>query len=325
VPVAVSAVTLVSGSEDLLVSRAVTAVVREIAASEPDGQVEVRDIEAGAFADADLLDMASLSLFGGARVVVVRGADALEDAHRDGLLGFAADPLPGLWLVVVHPGGVKGKRLVDGLTAAGATVVTCPAPTRRGERLEFIEAEAAFHGGSITPAAARLLLETVGADLRELSITVAQLLSDNGGSIDEAVVTGYQRGRAETRGFDVADAVLAGDVRGALALLGSALDTGTAPVLVTSAMASGVRDIARVRGAGQGGGHSRSLARALGMPMWKVDKALTAAQGWTDDGLARALLRTAQADAEVKGAAADPAYALTTAVIDIGRLKHAAR
>jgi DNA polymerase-3 subunit delta len=316
-------VTLVTGSEDLLVSRAVGAVVRATSHGEPDGELEVRDIEAGAFDDSDLLDLQSPSLFGGARVVVVRGGDVLEESHRDALVRYAGDPLPGVVVVVVHPGGPKGKRLVDGLTAAGATVVTCAAPTRRGERLEFVESEARVLGGQITPGAARLLLETVGADLRDLSMTVAQLLSDNGGVIDEAVVHGYHRGRAETRGFDVADATLSGDVRGALALLGSALDTGTAPVLVTSALASGVRDIARVRGAGQGGsgGNPAGMARALGMPPWKVQKALAASEGWTDDALARALLRTAEADAAVKGAGADPAYALTRAVIDVGRLR----
>src|SRR3712207_7848035 len=52
------------------------------------------------------------------------------------------------------------------------------------------------------------------------------------------------------------------------------------------------------------------LARELGMPAWKIDRVRQQLRGWTDDALADALQAVAEADAAVKGAGDDPAYAL---------------
>jgi DNA polymerase-3 subunit delta len=51
--------------------------------------------------------------------------------------------------------------------------------------------------------------------------------------------------------------------------------------------------------------------------VWKVRKAQTWVRGWHPDRLAAAVQTVAQADAEVKGAAADPAAALERAVLAV--------
>ena len=63
-----------------------------------------------------------------------------------------------------------------------------------------------------------------------------------------------------------------------------------------------------------GPGDPFKLAPALGMPAWKVKRARTQAHGWTEAGLQHALGIVATLNADVKGAAADPAYALESAV-----------
>jgi len=50
------------------------------------------------------------------------------------------------------------------------------------------------------------------------------------------------------------------------------------------------------------------------MPPWKVKRARGQIQGWTEAGLQRALGIVATLNADVKGNAADPAYALESAV-----------
>lgn len=306
---------LLLGDEELLVSRAVASVVGAARAADPGA--EAQEVEA-ASADLSLLvDLASPSLFGGLRVVVVRGAQDLAEPVRDALAAWVGDPAPDVVLVVAHSGVTKGKRLLDALRAAGADVRPCVRLTKAGERAELVQAEVRAAGRSITAGACRALVEAVGGDLRELVSAVSQLIADSGGSslIDEEVVARSHRGRAETTGFQVADAAIAGDAPAALALLRAGLGTGTADLLVVSALASGVRDLARVRGAG--GGAPGALARQLGMPPWKVEKAQRAARGWTDDGLAEALLAVAVADEDVKGAAVDSAYALERAVLTV--------
>ena len=128
-------------------------------------------------------------------------------------------------------------------------------------------------------------------------------------------------GRAETTGFQIADAAVSGDAAGALALLRAALDTGTPDLLVVSALASGLRELASVRGAG--GASAGAVAKQLGLPPWKVEKAQRAARGWSDEGLSEALRAVAHGDEQVKGAGVVPAYALERAVLAVARARGA--
>jgi DNA polymerase-3 subunit delta len=307
--------TLLLGDEELLVSRAVARVRAAALAADP--QADVRELAADAVDDAVLWDLASPSLFGGMRVVVVRDAQELAEGSRDGLIRYAADPTDGVLLVVAHSGVQKGKRLVDALQAAGARVQRCPRVTRPAERLEFVQAEIRAAGRGVTVGACRALVDAVGSDLRELAGAAAQLVADlpGAGAIDEAAVARFHRGRAETTGFQVADAALGGDAPAALALLRHSADTGTADLLVVSALASGLRELARVRGAG--GGDAAGIARQLGLPPWKVDKALRVARGWSDGALSLAVQAVAVADEMVKGASAAPGYAVERAVLAV--------
>ena len=313
--------TLVLGDEELLVSRAIAGIVA--AARGFDAGADVVETAAEGVDEGFLLELSSPSLFGGVRVVVVRGAQELAEEARDALAGLALDPLPEVVLVVAHSGVPKGKRLVDALQAAGADVVRCPRVTRPAERLEFVQGEVRRAGRSITAGACRALVDAVGSDLRELAAAVGQLLADapDGGPVDEATVARSHRGRAETTGFQIADAAVGGDAPGALALLRSALDTGTADLLVVSALASGLRELAAVRGAG--GASSGAVARQLGLPPWKVEKAQRGARGWSDEGLSLAVRAVAHADELVKGAGAVPAYALEAAVLTVARARTA--
>ncbi|MDX6288066.1 MAG: polymerase subunit delta [Frankiales bacterium] len=219
-------------------------------------------------------------------------------------------------MVVVHAGGNKGKALLKELAERNAVRVECPRITKYRDRLEFVQREVRRAGGAITEPAARAILEAVGSDLRELAMACAQLVSDTGGNIDVDAVVRYHGTPAEVTGFAVADAAVDGDTSAALAQLRWALATGVSPVLVTSALAGGVRQIARVASATRGA-RTADLARDLGMPPWKVERVQRQARGWGPDGIAVALAAIADADAAVKGAGVDPAYALERVVLTI--------
>jgi len=305
-----SPVRVVHGEEEFLRAQAVSAVVRE--ARRRDQDCDVRELAASQLTSGDLFDLLSPSLFAQVRVVVI------ADAHEAGkeivaqILGYAADPLEEICVVVVHPGGARNKGLLEGLRAAGAAVVDCPRMSRAEERMSFLRGEVQAAGGSIDPAAAAGLLDAVGTDLRELAATAAQLVSDTGGRVDVAAVQRYHRGRAEVSGFSVADRAVVGDRGGALEALRWALSVGVPHVIVADALADGVRSVGQVSSAGRVG--SNELARALGMPPWKVDKARRQARGWSERGLRRAIGVVADLNAEVKGTVADPGYALERAI-----------
>jgi DNA polymerase-3 subunit delta len=131
-------------------------------------------------------------------------------------------------------------------------------------------------------------------------------------------VEALQQGRVETSGFDVADAVFEGQTDKALVTLRRALESGVDPVLIVTALANTIRTMAKVSGASRGQ-NAFALASSLGLPPWQIDKARRQLGGQTPATLARATVLLAQTDAEIKGAAADPRYALERTVVAISR------
>ncbi|MEU8248482.1 DNA polymerase III subunit delta [Nonomuraea sp. NPDC048916] len=301
-------VTLVVGDEELLAERAVSVVVA--AARAGDAGAEVHDLVGSKVTQGELTQLTSPSLFGDRTVVVIRSAqDLVKDVIAE-VVTYAANPSDDAVLVLAHPGGVKGKALVDGLKKAKAQVVTVNKVTKAGERLDFVKGEIKRAGRAISADAAQALLDAVGNDLRELAAACSQLMFDTEQkTIDVTAVARYHKGRAEVTGFNVADSAIEGRLGEALEQLRWALGTGVAPVLLVSALAGGLRSIAKVGGAPRNlrGGQ---LASHLGMPPWKIDRVKRQLNGWGPEGLSRAIQAVAEADEQVKGGGADPAYAL---------------
>ena len=300
---------VVAGEEELLRARAVAAVRAAVLGRHPDA--EVHELAAPGLLPGELADVLAPSLFGGHRLVVVTGVQECAAALADALTGYTKDPDPDLTLVVVHNGGKRNEALLKAFTSAGAAVDECP-KLRQGELPQFVRNEVRTLGGRITPDAAAALVDAVGTDLRQLSAAAGQLVSDFGGSIDADTVARFHRGQAEVSGFDIAERTLVGDWRGSLELLRWALERGVAHVLIADAIADGVRTAARVSSLSTS--NPGDLARALKLPPWKVKKAQAQARGWSIEGLQQALGVAAELNADVKGVAASPDYALERAI-----------
>ena len=173
---------------------------------------------------------------------------------------------PWWWCTVA---GQKGKGLLDKLRAQAVDVVDCPA-VKAWELPQFVSAEAKRSGVSIDSGASQALVDAVGHDLRSLAAAVRQLVADGeGGPVTAEHVRQYFGGRSEVTSFAVADAALAGRTGLAMEQLRWALATGVAPVLVTSALAAGVRGLGKLITAA-GGLREADLAREVGVPPWKL-------------------------------------------------------
>jgi DNA polymerase-3 subunit delta len=273
-------------------------------------------VAAATLAPGELASLVSPSLFGGARAVVIRG---IQDAGKDvaaELERYAASPAPDTMVVLTHAGGARGKTLLTALTGTAARVIRCPRISRADERMEFVRAEFRRLGRKAGQGGVRALIDAVGTDLSELAAACAQLTEDIPGAIDQPAVARYYRGRAEASGFSVADRAVEGRLGDALEQLRWALATGVAPVLISSALAQGVRALGKVAAVPRGRS-SEALAGQLGLPPWKIDRVRRQLNGWNGDGVARALRAVAEADAQVKGEGASAGYALERAVCSI--------
>ena len=247
-------------------------------------------------------------MFGTLRVLIIRQAQELGRSLREAVASYIASPAPDACLAVTISGNAS-KRIPDAMAKAGAATVKA-AKIKPSERVGFVVAEAQRHRQRLNGTVAAAILDAVGPDLGELAAAVAQLAQ--AGRIDEAAVHRFHRGRAETTGFQVSDAALAGDLPQALALLRSALDSGTASVLVASAVASGLRDIARVAAAG-----GPSSPATVGMVDWKFRRVRPLSGRGATPRFAAAITAAARADEQIKGGGVDDVYALERLLIDV--------
>src|SRR5829696_6512910 len=254
-------VVLVTGKEEFLSERTVGSVRDAVRAHDP--EAEIGEAAASDLTLATLGEMAAPSLFSTTRCVVVRGLENLPDESVAGLLDYAGAPADDIALVLVHGGGPKGSGVLSKLRKLAAVTEVKSEEIKKSELTGFVTSEFASHGATIAHDASAFLVTAVGQDLRSLAAAAHQLCNDFPGepiSVDK--VKRYFGGRAEATSFAVADAAFSGRREAALEELRWALDGGTATVLITSAMASSARSLARYLGAARGA-RDNDLARDL--------------------------------------------------------------
>ena len=132
---------LVLGDEELLVERAVAAVLRQARKRAGTVDVPVDRMRAGEVSTSELAELLSPSLFAEERVVVLEAAgEAGKDAAAL-IAEAAADLPPGTMLVVVHSGGGRAKALTDQLKKLEAQVHPCARIAKASERADFVRKE----------------------------------------------------------------------------------------------------------------------------------------------------------------------------------------
>ncbi|MCW2497126.1 DNA polymerase III subunit delta [Jatrophihabitans sp.] len=298
------------GDEELLVTRGISAVAARLRATSPD--LEESERAGSEIEGPELHEMLGPSLFGDARLLVIRAGQDVRTAALAVLGPYLQSPVEGTTIVLHHLGGAKGKAVLEAARKGKALEIGCAKLTRPDERLDFVANEVRRAGGRIGTDALNALVDAVGSDLRELAATAAQLVSDSGGEVTLEIVRDFHKGRAEVSGFAVSDLTVVGNEAGALEALRFAVDVGVPHVVIADALADGIRTIARVASAGRGDAYA--LASTLGMPPWKVKRAQGQSRGWSEPGVRQALGVVAGLNADVKGAAADPNYALERAI-----------
>jgi len=303
-------VVLVRDGEPVLGDRVLAALLVQARAVDP--EVEVSRLAAATYEAGQLTWLASPSLFGDRRLVIVEGAEAMNDSFLTECLAYLEAPADDVWLVVRHGGGNRGKRLLDALGRTG-TVVACEAVKRESDKVEFVRGDFRRAGRRIDQEAVQALVDAVGSDLRELDAAVRQLLADTTGVVTAATVNRYHAGRVEASGFRVADAALAGDAATAITLARHAIATGTPAVPLVAALAAKLRTLAKV-----GAMRGRSLSAAdIGLAPWQVQRAERELRGWRPESLAEAISAVARADEEVKGLSRDPDFAIERALLRV--------
>jgi DNA polymerase-3 subunit delta len=292
-------VTVVLGEEELLAERAVAdATAAAVERLGPGTTVE--EVRGAALPDGFAMGLATASLFGGGRVVVVQEADALDGPARAAVLALAADPGPATAVVLraVVPG--RQARFFKDVQRHAAVVQV--AKLRPSERASWLRAEVRRLGRKADEAAVAALVDTVGQDLRELAGAVAKLhvAVPPPTVLTAAHVAEYLAQTADRGIFELTDAVFAADPATALDRLDALLDQGEDAIRLLGFLASQLRVLLRV--ADHPGLPAGQVAELLGGATrdWQVKRARAQADRFHPEHLRRALDVIAEADFEIR-------------------------
>lgn len=310
---------LITGNAEFLAdrtrARAASAIVAEQA------ECEVTTVTAAGLGAGEIAGLTSPSLFSSASALVLTELQDLPDVAAQELLAYAAEPSPDVAVVLVHGGGQKGKGVLDKLRALAAVhEVKHEAPKYERDYARWIAAELRDLGATTDEEAATLLVTAVGQDLRALAGAADQLAAsvEKGERVSADVVRRYFGGRADVRGYEIADATIDGRIDLALEHVRWAESAKAAPpVVVIAAVATGLRSLARLSDA-RPGLSDADLARYVGVPPFKLRILRGQLRSWTPRGLGAALDAVARADLEVKSGEADGAFAVERLVLQVG-------
>jgi DNA polymerase III subunit delta len=294
-----SSLVVIFGPEHYLASRAISKIKIDLRAANPD--LEIDEIAEGEYANGLLFSLASPSLFGDARLVVVLGA--AEELSAD-MERYLQEPNPDCTVIIRLPNLVGHNGKFKTKFSKQALNIACEELKRDNEKLAFIAREFQARNVTLEPQAARLLLLAFTNELGELGAACSQLASLGKPKVTKEDVEATFSGRIETNAFKIADAAMAGNAAEAIRLFRHGSATGIDPVALTAALAMRVRQLARLFN------DRNSNAAALGMAPWQVDKARKELAGWTEQELVELVQLVAKTDADVKGAAREPEYSV---------------
>lgn len=233
------------------------------------------------------------SLFEGARLVVVREAEALKTAAIEQIARWAGEESEGARLALVAGKGPKLEKGLAGL--ADVTKVQAPPPW---EVSKWVAQRVRRLGRQMSAEAAQALVEAVGTDLRELDSAIELLCGAVEGTIELPDVGRYFRG-LESQVWTFVDSVLERDRATALRHLHALLAQGENPIGLVAALARQFRTVAMVR---EGDRRPAAvIAKDLGVREGSVKRAFRQSRGFETEDVRRVFRLMADADLALKG------------------------
>lgn len=306
---------LITGKEDFLGVRAMEARRDEALAEQPEAQVH--QLTGSDLSDIPLPEILGGSLLSSHSISVIADIGSTPPEVVPQVIEAARKPPEEVCLILIHDGGVKGKKLLDGLKKAKVPTLTVK-PLTVSNLPGFCQSEAQQLRCRLSRAAAEALIDALGTDLRTLAGAVRQLADDlDGKDIDADHVKRYFNGRADVSAFKIADAVLAGNAAAALEQLRWALHTGAGGPQVTAVLASQFRGLGKYLDLSRKRISKGELASQIEVSPWKLEQFARYARSWSRPAVAEAIRQIAVADQAVKGAAVDADYALERLVLDV--------
>ena len=239
---------LVYGGDSYLNDQTVRGLKHEAQRRYPDAETIELD---AANADHYAFDEAvSPSLLADRAIVIVTNLQNADEKLGDAMVSYCRqackEPADACIVICQHEGGVKGKRLVEQLTKAGAYKDAVADLKKPEAKLNFVMQCFERRKRRVEPMAAQQLVAVLGDRTGELAAMVGQLCFDfDDNPMTLARVNQYLTSNPQVDGFRVADLALSGRTADAIIAMRSSVEQGTAPIALIGALAMKLRTMAK--------------------------------------------------------------------------------
>jgi DNA polymerase-3 subunit delta len=266
------------------------------------GEVRPREVDAEAWTSGLTADLATPSLFGEVRALVVADAGHLPDEAREELGSYAREPAPDATLVLLVGVGARAKGPPATLTKAlPKGVEVRRVAVERRELPSWVRERARRRGLKATPAGASALVQTLGEDPAVLDQAVEQLAAafPEEGLTPDTVAAQF-RGLGERRVWELADLAFGRNLPGALRALASLMEAREEPLAILGGLAARLRDLLRVRALPDRMAAAEA-ARAAGLRFdWQVRRYREQARRFSEEQLTSLHEHVSEADRVLK-------------------------
>jgi DNA polymerase-3 subunit delta len=270
------------------------------------GDLQPVEVDGGLWQGGETADLATPSLFGERRALLVSNAKALPDEGVRELAGYLEAPDPGAPLVLVAVVGDRAKapaalvKLVKGVGTVTEVKIL------RKELPGWLLKRATAKGLDLAPDGAAALVDTLGEDPGALERALEQLATAfSGERITREIVARQFRGLGEQHVWDLCDRAFSRDLPGAMRSLRTLLEAGEAGLMLLGAITSRLRDLIRVASLPERLAPA-DAARQAGLRFdWQVRRYRQQAKRFSAEDLAGLHERIAWADRALKSGATD--------------------
>ena len=251
-----------------------------------------------------------------ARYYLCDNAEAWKAGDLDPLERALADPAPDTVLVLIARGKPQ-QRLVKAVENAGGEVREYSAP-KPWQMPKWVAERAGECGLRLDPEAAKALVGVVGPRQQRLQREVEKLAihAHPRTQLNAEDVERLAAGEAPMQVYDLADAVVAGDVAATMRLAEALCAGEDRPSRLLYPIVRRLRDVHRATELLDAGLPEQKVASALKMPPWQAKRALALASKTDRDSLARAICVFADLEMDLRGAGEfdeDTAFSLALA------------
>jgi DNA polymerase-3 subunit delta len=212
------------------------------------GDIRATEVDASEWVPGATADLATPSLFGEARGLLVTGAQDLAEGALAEVAGFSQHPGPGARLVLTLQVGPRAKgpprKVLKGL---GERIDVRRITVERRELPAWVRQRAGLRGLPATAAGAAALVQTLGEDPAVLDQALAQVADAHPGEgLTPETVAAQFRGFGDRYMWELCDVAFRGDLPGAVRVLTGLLEGGEEPLAILGAVAARLRDLIRV-------------------------------------------------------------------------------